>query len=117
MQLGVSLSRNIKTALLPAGAAKEKPFSPVALLLELRCLISVYFFQNAGVCHLGYGSTQRIRRDNANGIHANPEKVKGCVWKMSKPRGRKFTGTLPALSTVSEKLISAPSGKFARGDL
>ena len=38
VQLGVSLSRNIKSALLQAGAAKEKPFLPVALLLELRCL-------------------------------------------------------------------------------
>ena len=99
VQLGVSLSRNIKSALLQAGATKEKSFLPVALLLELRCLISVYFFQNAGVCHLGYGSTQRIRRDNANGIHANPEKVKGCVWKMSKPRGRKFTAVYGRLST------------------
>ena len=79
VHLGVSLKRNVKSALLQNQFAKEKPFLPVALLLELRCLISVYFFQNAGVCHLGYGSTQRIRRDNANGIHANPEKVKGCV--------------------------------------
>ena len=46
VQLGVSLSGNIKTARLQAQFANEKPFLPFALLSELRCLVCVKHFSN-----------------------------------------------------------------------